>query len=149
MCTVIVKREMLRQSDIMCSVSKNPNDLRACLKNRYEKLLSYFVTVKFLREPVDMVRSNLKNNIDFWKHCMSSRKKSCLYFVFFWFLSFVCLLITLFYVFIFYKTRENVSSLYHTNNRLKHCNTWLELDHHKASGRMWHQRTSLILHHFR
>lgn len=83
MCAVIVKREMLRQSDIMCSVSKNPNDLRACLKNKYEKLLSYFVTVKFLREPVDMVRSNLKNNIDFWKHCMSSRKKSCLYFVFF------------------------------------------------------------------
>lgn len=99
MCTVIVKREMLRQSDIMCSVSKNPNDLRACLKNKYEKLLSYFVTVKFLREPVDMVRSNLKNNIDFWKHCMSSRKKSCLYVVFFWFLSFVCLLITLYYVF--------------------------------------------------
>lgn len=60
MCTVIVKREMLRQSDIMCSVSKNPNDLRACLKNKYEKLLSYFVTVKFLREPVDMVRSNFE-----------------------------------------------------------------------------------------
>lgn len=63
MCTVIVKREMLRQSDIMCSVSKNPNDLRACLKNKYEKLLSYFVTVKFLREPVDMVRSNFEKTI--------------------------------------------------------------------------------------
>lgn len=60
MCAVIVKREMLRQSDIMCSVSKNLNDLRACLKNKYEKLLSYFVTVKFLREPVDMVRSNFE-----------------------------------------------------------------------------------------
>ena len=54
-CVVIVKREMLRQNDVICSVSHNINDLKACLKNKYEKLLSYFVTVKFLRESVDAV----------------------------------------------------------------------------------------------
>ncbi|XP_078338073.1 uncharacterized protein LOC111133637 isoform X1 [Crassostrea virginica] len=52
-CVVIVKREMLRQNDVICSGSQNINDLKSCLKNKYEKLLSYFVTVKFLRETVD------------------------------------------------------------------------------------------------
>lgn len=47
MCVVIVKCEMLRQSDIMCFVLKNLNDFRVCLKNKYEKLLLYFVIVKF------------------------------------------------------------------------------------------------------
>lgn len=75
MCAVIVKREMLRHSDIMCSVSKNPNDLRACLKNKYEKLLSYFVTVKFLREPVDMVRC--ENKCRFFKHWLLKRVVVC------------------------------------------------------------------------
>ena len=54
-CVVIVKREMLRQNDVICSGSQNINDLKSCLKNKYEKLLSYFVTVKFLRETVDAV----------------------------------------------------------------------------------------------
>lgn len=85
MCAVIVKREMLRQSDIMCSVSKNPNDLRACLKNKYEKLLSYFVTVKFLREPVDMVRC--ENKCRFFQ-ALAIENSCCLCFVCFGFLSF-------------------------------------------------------------
>ncbi|XP_061163086.1 uncharacterized protein LOC133172252 [Saccostrea echinata] len=52
-CVVIAKRDMLRRNDVMCVNSHNPNDLRECLRNKHEKLLSFFVTVSFAKEPVD------------------------------------------------------------------------------------------------